>query len=122
MSVMSTALLGIKGLLGVAMVGAGGMKLAGAEDLVEDFERYGYPQWFRALTGAIEVLAAVVLFASFFMSSSIELLGSVVVVVVMFGALVTHVKVGDDVSDMIPPVVLLALALVVALYNVGFIG
>lgn len=122
MSVTSTAVLGIKGLLGIAMVGVGGMKLAGAEDLVEDFERYGYPQWFRALTGAIEVLAAIILFASFVMSSTAELVGSVTVVVVMLGALATHIKVGDDASDMLPPVVLLVLALVVALFNTGFLG
>jgi hypothetical protein len=122
MSLASTALLGVQGLLGLAMAGSGGMKLAGADQAVEDFERFGYPQWFRGLTGSLELLAAVGLFASFVTSPEVALGAALVVVGVMVGALLTHVRAGDSPSEMAPPAVILVIALVLSAFHAGYLG
>lgn len=62
----STTLHGVQVMLALAMVGAGGAKMGGVESRVEEFQRYGYPQWFRLATGSIELLAGVVLVAGLF--------------------------------------------------------
>ena len=56
-------LLAVSILLGLAFLGAGGSKLAGAQMHVENFARWGYPAWFQYVTGLIEVLGAPVLFS-----------------------------------------------------------
>lgn len=53
--------IGIRALLTLAFVAAGGAKLAGAEMMVGTFEAVGIGQWFRYVTGLIEVLGAVAL-------------------------------------------------------------
>lgn len=55
------ALLAIKALLTLAFGAAGLAKLAGAEMMVATFETIGWGQWFRYVTGLIEVGSAVLL-------------------------------------------------------------
>ena len=61
MNDMRIALLIIKILLTVAFVAAGAAKLIGAPMMVESYEVIGLGQWFRYLTGIIEVGGAVLL-------------------------------------------------------------
>lgn len=114
MTLFGTALLGLQGLLGVAMVAAGGAKLAGQESQVEDFDRFGYPQWFRILTGGLEVTAAVGLLTAVILTDAFALAGGLVVTAVLAGAIATHVRIGDPPSKAAPAAVLLTLALVVS--------
>lgn len=51
----------VKALLTLAFVAAGAAKLAGAGMMVATFDAIGWGQWFRYLTGAIEVGGAVLL-------------------------------------------------------------
>ena len=60
-TVKKYALLAIKALLTLAFVAAGGAKLAGAEMMVAVFDAIGWGQWFRYVTGIIEVGSAVLL-------------------------------------------------------------
>jgi uncharacterized membrane protein YphA (DoxX/SURF4 family) len=48
--------------VGLAFLGAGGSKLAGAPAMVAMFAKIGFGQWFRILTGLLEVTAAIGLF------------------------------------------------------------
>jgi uncharacterized membrane protein YphA (DoxX/SURF4 family) len=118
-SLVGTALLGAQGVLGVAELAAGGTKLAGVESQVETFEHLGFPQWFRLVTGGLEVLAGVGLVVSPFVRPGIALGGSVLAAVVLVGALGSHLRAGDSAGDMVPAAVLLALALVVAWTHLG---
>ncbi len=88
-------------------------KLAGAESQVEVFEHLGYPQWFRLLTGGLELLAGAGLLVSLVLQPRLALGGSVLAIVVLIGALGSHVRAGDSPGEMIPAAVLLVLALVV---------
>jgi uncharacterized membrane protein YphA (DoxX/SURF4 family) len=66
---------------------AGGMKLAGAPDMVAMFELLG-GQWFRYVTGGIEVLGAVLLLVP-----RLAGVGALLLAATMVGAIFTHVAV-----------------------------
>lgn len=48
-------------LLAITFAAAGGAKLAGVPAMVEIFEAIGVGQWFRLVTGAVEITGAVLL-------------------------------------------------------------
>ena len=50
---------GLRLLLSIAFLGAGGSKLAGVEMMVMTFDQIGWGQGFRYVTGAIEVVLGV---------------------------------------------------------------
>tara|TARA_R110002051_G_scaffold314149_2_gene390910 strand:- start:52 stop:405 length:354 start_codon:yes stop_codon:yes gene_type:complete len=54
-------LIAIKILLTVAFVAAGTAKLTGVEMMVGTFDTIGWGQWFRYLTGSIEIISAALL-------------------------------------------------------------
>lgn len=78
--------LGLRALLTVAFVGAGGAKLAGVDMMVVTFETIGFGQWFRYLTGLIEVGGAVLLWVP-----NRQVLGALLLGGTMVGAILTHV-------------------------------
>lgn len=55
MTIVDTLLFGVQGLVGFLFLGSGGTKLVAVEDQVAEFDRYGFPQWFRVVTGIIEI-------------------------------------------------------------------
>ena len=86
---------------------AGGSKLAGVPDTVALFEAIGVGQWFRYVTGLIEVASAIALLVP-----SLALFGAVALVATMLGAIATHVFVVGG-SPAVPAVLLLAALIVV---------
>src|SRR2546426_10172724 len=64
---------------------AGGSKLAGVAPMVEMFDRIGLGQWFRYLTGGLEVTGAILL-----LIPGTGVLGGALLVVTMVGAIATH--------------------------------
>lgn len=59
MTVGNLAILGLQAALGLVGLGVGGAKVTHREDQVEDFQRFGYPQWFRIVTGLVEIGAGI---------------------------------------------------------------
>jgi hypothetical protein len=106
---MTVALLITQGFLSLVYLFAGGAKLAGAEQMKDDFERFGYSDGFRLLTGALEVGAAGLLLAGYGWPGATAV-GGALLTAVMAGALATHWSVGDSVGKMIPPLLLGVLA------------
>jgi putative oxidoreductase len=51
----------LQALLAATFIAAGGAKLAGAPMMVEIFDHIGLGQWFRLVTGAVEVLGGIAL-------------------------------------------------------------
>src|SRR5260370_40908046 len=49
----------LSGLVALAFIAAGGAKLAGAAVMVELFAKVGLGQWFRYVTGLLEVAAGI---------------------------------------------------------------
>ena len=64
---------------------SGGLKLVGAAAMVGMFEAIGIGQWFRYLTGSIEVIAALLL-----LTPRLALFGALLLIPTMIGAVVTH--------------------------------
>ena len=64
---------------------AGIPKLIGAAAMVQVFDAIGLGQWFRYVTGGIEVVSAVLLLVP-----SLALFGAILLVPTMIGAIVTH--------------------------------
>jgi uncharacterized membrane protein YphA (DoxX/SURF4 family) len=73
-------------LLGLAFLGAGGQKLAASEEMVNDFERFGYPRWFLYATGAVEITGAIGMLAGIFVPL-VGALAGMWLAAVMLGAL-----------------------------------
>jgi uncharacterized membrane protein YphA (DoxX/SURF4 family) len=93
--------------LGVAMIGAGAMKLVGQADQVAAFTAWGLPVWFRALVGTFEVLGGVLLIVPATTPAGCAILSTI-----MVGAVWTHAANGEW-SHLIPVAVLLTLFLTI---------
>jgi len=94
----------------LAFLAAGGAKLVGVEAMVALFDQIGFGQWFRYLTGSLEVVGAVLIIAP-----TTAALGSVLLGLVMVGAILTHLFLIGG-SPMFA-IALLALVVLVAHYR-----
>jgi len=94
-------------LLAAAFLMAGAVKLAGIEMMVKQFEAIGLGQWFRYVTGGLEIVAAILLLlprqAGY---------GALLLMPIMLGAAAAHLVVFQNSPAV--PLVLLGLAAVVA--------
>lgn len=90
-----------------AFLGAGGAKLAGSEPMVQLFRAVGVGQWFRYVTGAIEVGSAVLLWVP-----GLGAVGALLLACTMAGAILTHFFILH--TPPTGPVFLLALVLAIA--------
>ena len=82
------ALLAIRAVLTAAFLAAGLAKLAGVEMMVGTFDAIGWGQWFRYLTGIIEVGGAVLLWVP-----GLQALAAAALVATMIGAVIAHLVV-----------------------------
>jgi putative oxidoreductase len=93
----------LSGVVALAFIAAGGSKLAGAAAMVELFDKVGLGQWFRYVTGLLEVMGAIGLLISRYAFYAAALLA-----MVMVGAIIAHVTVLG--TSPAAPVVLLVLS------------
>lgn len=77
--------LGVRILVSLAFLAAGLAKLAGVEMMVGTFEAVGVGQWFRYVTGLIEVGSVVLLWVP-----GLQLVGAGLLVCTMIGAVLAH--------------------------------
>ena len=82
---MTYVSLGLRILLTLAFVGAGGAKLAGVEMMVATFDQIGFGQSLRYFTGAAEVIGAALLWLP-----RRQVVGAAVLGGTMVGAVLTH--------------------------------
>jgi uncharacterized membrane protein YphA (DoxX/SURF4 family) len=86
---------------------AGGSKLAGVPAMVSLFDQVGVGQWFRYVTGIIELTAGIAL-----LIPSAAVFGAMLLIPTMIGAIIVNVFVVP--ASPMPPLVLLLLAAAVA--------
>lgn len=108
-------------LLGLAFLGAGGQKLAGAESQKEMFRHLKYPGWFMYAAGAVELVGGLGMLAGLF-SPLLAVLAALLLTAQMAGAVISHARVGDSAGKMAPASVLLVLAVVVLVLGYPTIG
>ena len=87
-NVQKWVLLGIRALLTAAFASAGIAKLMGVEMMVHTFDAVGFGQWFRYVTGVIELGSAIALWVPGYTAYAAGLL-----VCTTIGALVAHATV-----------------------------
>jgi putative oxidoreductase len=113
--VMSTIGTILSLILGVAFVGAGGTKVANVGPHEAEFPRYRLPaveaQRARVLVGLTELVAAVLLLiAAVAGSKGLAIVGAIIVILTMIGAVGTHARIGDPPPKMVPATMLGVLA------------
>ncbi|MBT8455187.1 MAG: DoxX family protein [Rhodobacteraceae bacterium] len=81
-------LIALRALLTLAFGAAGTAKLFGVPDMVAVFDAIGWGQWFRYLTGVIEVAAAILLWVP-----GRQALAAAALVVTMIGAVIAHLAI-----------------------------
>jgi putative oxidoreductase len=94
-------------LTGLAFVASGGSKLSGAPAMVDMFNKIGFGQWFRYVTGSLEVAGGLML-----LLPRTAAIGGWLLAAVMMGAIGTHLFLIG--GNPIPAAVLLVLAVTVA--------
>lgn len=99
-------LLALKIVVALAFLGAGLAKLSGVQMMVDTFEAIGVGQWFRYLTGLIEVGSAILLFIA-----GRQAIGAGLLVCTMIGAVLAHVLILGP--SAVPAVILGALAAII---------
>lgn len=102
-SIQNRILWGVRIFLALAFAAAGIAKLAGVPQMVQVFEAVGAGQWFRYLTGAIEVVGAVLL-----LIPVTGFYAGLLLTATMAGALVTHLFVIG--GNLAPALVLLTMS------------
>lgn len=83
-----------------------------AANMLEEFAAYGLPVWLCYLVGLLKVASAFALLAGL-KYPALVLPAAAVVAVLMLGALVMHIKVGDPAKKSLPALSVLVLTLVI---------
>jgi len=104
----------LQGLLGLAFLGGGLAKLFGAKANVDNFNHLGLPQWFRVVTGLVEVVGAAAAIVGYWEPSWAAAAG-LWLAVTMLGAVLAHVRIKEPIKQSVPALVLLVLSLVLFL-------
>ncbi|GGE27127.1 hypothetical protein GCM10011391_01840 [Pullulanibacillus camelliae] len=102
-------------ILGLGFLMFGFMKF-GTKQMKDEFQRYGYSDAFRFVTGLVEVLAAVLVIWGIW-THELAIYGGILIVLTMLGGIFTHIKIKDAVNKMTMPIILLLLGLVVLFIN-----
>lgn len=97
----------LKIVAGLAFLAAGLAKLAGVDMMVATFDQIGVGQWFRYVTGLIEVIGAVLLFIP-----GRTIYGAGLLICTMIGAIITHLFLIG--GSAVPALVLLIICVLIA--------
>ena len=110
---MSIPIIVVQIVLGLLFLVIGSLTVAGMKMFVENFQRFRYPQWFRIVTGSMEALGGIGLLIGIWLPWLAEL-ASAGLTLVMLGAFLTEVRTREPLQKMVLPIVLGALAILVA--------
>lgn len=103
---LNIALWVAQGFLALAFVGAGTGKLLGTPDMVALYEAIGLGQWFRHVTGILELIGAVLVIVP-----RTRVVGAGLLASIMLGAITTHLFVLHN-SPLAPLALLVVASLV----------
>lgn len=88
---------------------------AGAENMNEEFAKYGLPAWFVPVIGFLKLLFAALLVVSIFQKGyDLALIGAIGMGVLMIGAIAMHIKVNDAPKRSLPAFLMLVMSAVIA--------
>lgn len=102
-------------ILGLGFLVFGASKL-GSKQMIDEFKRYGLPQWLRIVTGLLEIGGAVLIISGIW-NDMLAAIAGILLVIIMAGAIVTHLRIKDPASKTGMPIILIALSLIVLIMN-----
>ncbi len=82
------------------------------QNIVEEFRYYNYPNWLRDIVGILKLSFAGMLISS---NTQLVMTGSLGIMLLMMAAIVTHLRVKNPFSKMIPSMTLFSLCLFILL-------
>lgn len=88
----------LQGILIFLFLIAGVGKVTGSNMHIENFKTWGLPQWFRVVTGIIEVAGAALLIIGYWVPSS-ALIGALLLGITGAGGILTHIRMKDSFKD-----------------------
>lgn len=109
---MNIAAIVLQSLLVLTFVMAGSGKVAGSKMHVENFKKWRLPQWFRVVTGLVELVAAAALVVGYW-EPSWAAAGALLLGVTSIGGVLTHFRVKDSFNQCFPIILLGVLAFIV---------
>lgn len=101
----------------VVLLATGGLKVVAAAPMRERAAHLGYPLGAFRVVGALELAGVAGLWAGRHGPLALGVAAGIALVVLMAGALASHLRVGDGIADVVPAVVVGAL--LVALLALG---
>jgi uncharacterized membrane protein YphA (DoxX/SURF4 family) len=113
MSIFSIVL---QSLLTLYFVFSGVSKIAGAKYWVDIFKNLGLPQWFRVVTGFVQLVGAAVLIIGYWFAGAVAWAG-IWLGITMLLACLTHFRVKDPIGKTMPAVVFAMLNIILILIN-----
>lgn len=102
----------LQSLLILAFLGSGLSKIAGAKMHVDNFNSWRLPQWFRVVTGLVQVVGVIALVIGFWEPSWAAAAG-LWLGVTMLGGILVHIRVKDPIQKTFPAIILFILPLIV---------
>ncbi|MFL3014040.1 MAG: DoxX family protein [Candidatus Neomarinimicrobiota bacterium] len=84
------------------------------DNIKKEFQTYNLPKMFRDLVGILKISFTVMLQ---FENNNLILVGSLGIVVLMLGAVATHLKMKNPLKDMLPAITMLSIGLIILLYT-----
>jgi putative oxidoreductase len=102
----------LQSLLALAFLMAGIGKVAGSKMHVEGFKHWRLPQWFRIVTGIVELVGAAALIIGFW-EHSWAAAGALLLGVTAIGGVLTHLRVKDSFKQTFPIIFLGILSFIV---------
>ncbi|OZQ66816.1 hypothetical protein CA600_10690 [Paenibacillus sp. VTT E-133280] len=102
----------LQSLLVLAFVMAGLGKVAGSSMHVDNFKKWRLPQWFRVVTGLVELVAAAALVVGYW-EPSWAAAGALLLGVTAIGGVLVHIREQDSFKHTFPIILLGVLAVIV---------
>jgi putative oxidoreductase len=105
-------------LLAFIFLMTGFMSISGNKQQIEQFEHLNLPQWFRIVTGLVQLIGVVGLVIGFWYPS-IAALAGLWAAITMLGGFATHLKAKDPISKAMPALILTILAIIITVINLS---
>ncbi|SEB99248.1 DoxX family protein [Paenibacillus sp. GP183] len=102
----------LQSLLALMFLMAGVGKLSGSKMHVENFKKWGYPQWFRVVTGIVEFVGAAALIVGYW-DKNWTAVGSLILGITSIGGIIVHIRNKDSFKETIPILVLAIISFIV---------
>mgnify|MGYP001158192597 FL=1 len=85
------------------------------DNIKKEFIDYGLPSWLRDLVGILKISFAIMLQLQ---NEQLVMIGSVGIVILMSGAVVTHLKIKSNFRNILPSITMLIIGLIILLSSI----